>query len=175
MNVFFPFLLHLRVHQLSPTHFHRVPFPTNLIVRASFHSFENPALSKFWSYIDSIALGVTTQQYCEENDVTRMRVDDIIEAAGKYINDLNALLPNDEIVLKSKKRKADLPPDDTGIDWFHEYKSGNLESFKINELKSYLKSFGEKVSGKKADLITRVKSHIEKSADPTTKSETDLK
>ena len=137
------------------------------------HAFENPALEKFWNYIDSIALDVPHQQYCEENDVTKMRVDDIIEAAGMHIDEFMALLPEDE-VLKPKKRKAELPPDDTGIDWFEEYKNDNLESFKINELKSYLRSFGEKMSGKKADLVERVKDHIKARFATNVKCETEV-
>ena len=135
------------------------------------HAFENPALAKFWNYIDSIALDVPYQQYCEEDDVTRMKVDDIIEAAGTYIDEFKALLPEDEVAVKPMKRKADLPPDDTGIDWFEEYKNDNLESFKINELKSYLRSFGGKISGRKADLIGRVKDNLKERLSMNVKTE----
>lgn len=53
-----------------------------------------------------------------------------------------------------KKRKREL--DESGCDWISLCRSNETASCTIPMLKSYLKSCGEKTTGKKADLVERV-------------------
>lgn len=85
--------------------------------------------------------------------------DDVLATAGKQIDVFAASLPEDIVVKKEgKKRKRE--PDTSGCDWVSLYKSSELDDCTVAELKSYLKSSGEKLSGKKADLINRVSESI---------------
>ncbi len=131
-------------------------------------SFENPVLRRFWNYIESVALGTALQEDFAEDDDTMMNVDDILAVAGDKIYGFKNTIPQDfedevENKLPRKRKAADEFPDDTGIDWIHEYKSDTLHELTVAQLKIYLKANGVGVSGKKNDLIEKVKSHIEHS------------
>lgn len=129
-------------------------------------SFENPVLKKFWNYIESVALGTPLDEDVADDD-TKMNVDEILAFAGDKIHAFKSTIPKEEVTVASKvlprKRKTakELPPDETGIDWTHEYEMDTFHELTIVQLKSYLKSVGEPISGKKNDLINRIKDHFE--------------
>jgi len=127
------------------------------------YSFENPALKNFWNYIQSVALGLplsNNDDSAEEDcDQTIMNVEDIIRCASKEIEGLKTCLPEEEIGVKTRepaKRKISVVEDDSGIDWVHAYETNTLSDYTSYELKKYLRSVGEKISGRKADLVERV-------------------
>ena len=60
-----------------------------------------------------------------------------------------------------KKPKC-LPSDTSGVEWASAYENGEVGGRNVEELKKFLKSRGEKVGGRKADLVNRIESLIEK-------------
>ena len=119
-------------------------------------SFENPALAEFWNYIESIAIGIPLQRADNEVEIDS---DAILAAAGAQIEALRIALPEDEV--KVKKRKAATQPDESDIDWIHLYKTDSLSDCSATKLKNYLRSIGEKLTGRKADLLERVRGSVE--------------
>ena len=124
-------------------------------------SFENPALKAFWNYMESVALGTPLVEDDLDEDDTNLDAQVVLSVCGKEIDSFKNILPDDEVVEKEKKRRvASLKADQTGIDWFHEYKENTFETLSVEELKAYCRSQGEKVGGRKADLIARVRNHL---------------
>ncbi len=126
-------------------------------------SYENPAMKTFWNYIESVALGTPLEEEFSDDDDTKMNVEGILAAAGEEINAFKATIPESKIESKlPTKRKAKLEsvPDETGIDWNREYEMDTFHELRVEELKSYLRSYGERVSGRKDELIERIKGHI---------------
>ena len=130
-------------------------------------SFENPALKTFWNYMESVALGTPLVEDNPDEDDTTWDEDGILSLCGPEINTFKQLLPEDEIISKvEKKRKVtSTVQDDTGIDWIREFKDNTFHDLTAEQLKAYCRSQGEKVSGRKADLIKRVKDHIQSRLD----------
>lgn len=62
------------------------------------------------------------------------------------------------------KRKAKDAADDAGersaIDWQSELAAGTIGKRTIDDLKSYCRTFGLPLSGRKADLVERVTTHL---------------
>jgi ATP-dependent DNA helicase 2 subunit 1 len=124
-------------------------------------SFENPALKVFWNYMESVALGTLLGENDPDEDDTTWDVDAILSVCGGEIETFKQLLPEDEVIVKERKRKVTtVRADETNIDWFHEYEENTFEDLTVEELKAYCRSQGEKVGGRKVDLIQRVKDHI---------------
>ncbi len=124
-------------------------------------SFENQALKTFWNYMESVALGMPLVENDPDEDDTTWDVDAILSVCREEINTFVELLPEDEVIVKGRKRKvASVRPDNTGIDWLEEYEKGGFKDLTVEELKSYCRSHGEKVGGRKIELIHRVKDHI---------------
>lgn len=124
-------------------------------------SFENPALKTFWNYIESVALGTPLSDTLLNHDDTSWDVDNILSACGEHIDKFNNLLPENEHVTSKNKRKSlssDIEVVD--IDWIKEFNENTLDKLSVNELKYYLRSKGEPISGRKADLIERIQRHI---------------
>eukprot|EP00560_Eucampia_antarctica_P003516 CAMPEP_0197837300 /NCGR_PEP_ID=MMETSP1437-20131217/31740_1 /TAXON_ID=49252 ORGANISM="Eucampia antarctica, Strain CCMP1452" /NCGR_SAMPLE_ID=MMETSP1437 /ASSEMBLY_ACC=CAM_ASM_001096 /LENGTH=107 /DNA_ID=CAMNT_0043444237 /DNA_START=1 /DNA_END=324 /DNA_ORIENTATION=- len=69
------------------------------------YSFENPALNKFWHYIECIALGVRLKK--KVADETQMDAETILNAAQSQIDTFKVFLPDDDDDEPSytKKRK----------------------------------------------------------------------
>jgi ATP-dependent DNA helicase 2 subunit 1 len=120
--------------------------------------FQNAAMEKFWNYIEHKALGEARrvdEPYDTEIDAAQVR-----QRAGVQIDAFCQLLPEDDVPTTSRgrgekgKRKA-LEPDTTGIDWEQFYRDGTLSKCKVADLKIFLKSIGEPISGKKADVCCR--------------------
>ena len=126
-------------------------------------SYENPALKTFWNYIESVALGTPLEEELSDDDDTKMNAEEILAIAGDKISAFKATIPERKIEPKpSTKRKAKVISlsDGKGIDWFQVYKMDTFDELRIQELKAYLRSNGERVSGNKDDLIERIKSHL---------------
>eukprot|EP00978_Attheya_sp_CCMP212_P030320 scaffold111044_cov53-Attheya_sp.AAC.1 len=128
------------------------------------YNFENPALTRFWNYIESVALGTRLPEEDDEEgiDETKMDVDGILGAAGPQIEEFKARLPDDDILTAgTRKRKAIKQEGDTELDWLDLYESDSLVNCTSDTLKLYLRSIGAKLGGKKADLVERVKEDME--------------
>lgn len=96
----------------------------------------------------------------EIEDETAVDEKAVEEAVGPEIAAFKNALPEDEEVEKSRKRKV-IAEDDSGIDWVDLYKTGSLSDCTIDKLKTYLRSVGERLSGRKEELVLRVTQHIE--------------
>ncbi|CAJ1954274.1 unnamed protein product [Cylindrotheca closterium] len=123
---------------------------------------ENAALQKFFDYIEAIAMEDPFFEARTEFD-TEVPDEDVLKAAGTQIERFKILLPDDAEKPKVAGRKRKMVEDDSGINWVELYEEGALDSCKLPELKKYLRSIGEKLSGKKSDLVLRVQEHIHKS------------
>lgn len=124
-------------------------------------SFGNPALQAFWDYIESVALGTPLSEKLVDHDDTSWDVKSILSACGQHIEKFNKLLPENENMVTEKKRKtfsSDIEVDD--IDWINEFNQNTLDKLSMNHLKCYLRSKGEPITGRKSDLIARIKMHI---------------
>jgi ATP-dependent DNA helicase 2 subunit 1 len=124
-------------------------------------SFGNPALQAFWDYIESVALGTPLSEKLVDHDDTSWDVKSILSACGQHIEKFNKLLPENENMVTEKKRKpfsSDIEVDD--IDWINEFNQNTLDKLSVNHLKCYLRSKGEPITGRKSDLIARIKMHI---------------
>ena len=120
--------------------------------------FKNASLELFWDKLEELALN---HRKVQENDETMMTREDVVTRVGDHLDRFMELLPDDPVPVK-KKRERELVPDDSGVDWQEAYADGQLESCKVDELKKYLRSVGEKTSGKKAELIERMIPHLQK-------------
>lgn len=119
----------------------------------SLDYLKNDSLAHFYTYLESIALETTLPT--PEQSLNQITDEDVRATAGEQIDAFSASLPDDVVPVKEpKKRKRE--PDETGCDWLFLYRSNDIASCTIPMLKSYLKSCGEKTSGKKADLVERV-------------------
>jgi len=109
------------------------------------YDFQNPAVEKYWDYVESIALedGVKAGRKFD----TEMSEEDILELAGDEIEKFSALLPEDIVAEKKRKAKI-LEVDDTGIDW----ETVDLSKCRVPELKKKLGAHGEKKSGNKTEV-----------------------
>ena len=119
-------------------------------------SFENPALTDFWNYIESIAIDIPLQQ---SQNTLEVDPGAIVSNAGAQIEDLKISLPEDEVKTTTRKRKAPTI-DDSGLDWRQLYDTDGVAGCNVVTLKKYLGSIGERVSGKKDELVERVKNSI---------------
>jgi hypothetical protein len=68
----------------------------------------------------------------------------------------------------SGARKRKLVADDSGLDWEELYRTDALEDCKVPELKKYLRSVGEPVSGNKASLVLRITQHLQQTLERKT-------
>ena len=123
-------------------------------------SFENPALTAFWNYIESVAIAIPEQK--AENQL-EMNADEILAIAGAQIEAFKLCLPEEDVRATStagRKRKAPTTIDDSGVDWKEKYGADSIATCNVPTLKKYLSSQGEKVSGNKRDLVERVQNSI---------------
>jgi ATP-dependent DNA helicase 2 subunit 1 len=129
---------------------------------------ENPYLKHFFGYLESVSLG---KKLGRVEDDARMDVHFMMKDAMDEIESFSSSLPEDEQpVKKERKRKApppsskdrDLKKESIGQDWIDMYKNDEIADMKNDELKAFLKAQGERLSGKKNDLVDRVHRCIEK-------------
>ncbi|KAL7497365.1 hypothetical protein ACHAWT_006377 [Skeletonema menzelii] len=124
---------------------------------------ENPWLKHFFGYLESVSLG---RELDEVEDETKMDVEGLLAVARQEIEDFSMSLPIDqEPVKKERKRKADAvskpskadtPMEDIDEEWIDMYKNDDISGKTATELKAFLKSRGERVGGKKGELVDRV-------------------
>jgi len=118
--------------------------------------FTNAALDDFFNYLEAVALELPAASEPAEYD-TRPDDDVILGVVRDQMEAFLQRLPED-VVAKPKRavRKRKVVADDTGIDWEELYRSDNLSSCKVDQLKSFLRSRGESATGKKAVLVQAV-------------------
>lgn len=141
-------------------------------------SFANPALKSFWNLIESIALQQTLEEEESNDDDTKLDHDALMQVCGPYIRSFSEALPSDDDFSGPKKRRSEEILDDTGIDWIQEYLgdidgSCPMETLATSQLKSYLRKYGLRLSGRKADLLQRVKEHIRSRIDTMNSGESE--
>lgn len=125
--------------------------------------FENAALTEFFNYLEAVALEIPVSHEKADYDT---RPDDamILEAVKDQIEEFRCRLPEDVEISKGSrgvsKRKKELPPDDSGLDWEDLFHSNELDQVKVPQLKSYLRSVGAPLSGNKGVLVERVADYI---------------
>jgi ATP-dependent DNA helicase 2 subunit 1 len=131
-------------------------------------NFVNASIEKFWSYIEAVALETSLPE--PEQYEVELNEEEVLKAAGPQIDAFRDALPEDVPTKKSssssssrstqpRKRKA-LVVDESGQDWRYLYTTGSIDSCSMDDLKSYLRSVGARVGGKKDDLVRRVRQSI---------------
>ena len=144
--------------------------------------FHSPAMQKFYSILQSIALGEPDTEWREEEDDDLVPDEEGLEKAGEAIRSFARTCGVEgnemEMVTTSKKRKADgnaggdlakkrqkageEEMKESGVDYKDLFDSGKISSLKVPELKTFLRANGLKTSGKKADLVGRVEEFYQK-------------
>ncbi|KAF9522833.1 ku70-like protein [Crepidotus variabilis] len=122
-------------------------------------SYPNPALAYHNIQLQASAFREEFDPDSFE-DLTLPKYDMIHKRAGKLIQQWKEGLSNDNsanLVVPAaagSKRKADVSVDEAEIK--SKYDSGTLGKLRVDQLKEFLKSKGQSVAGKKADLVDRV-------------------
>lgn len=116
--------------------------------------FENPAVEKYWDYIEALALEEGTK--AGRSFDTELNESIIMKRAGGEIEQFCSLLPDNAAVEKKRKAKV-LENDDTGIDWVSLWRNEGLSQCKVPQLKTFLGSRGEPKTGRK-DEVSRHRS-----------------
>ncbi|EJF59137.1 ku70-like protein [Dichomitus squalens LYAD-421 SS1] len=122
-------------------------------------SYPNPALAYHNAQLEAQAFREDFDAEAFE-DLTEPKYDMIHKRAGQLIKAWKEELREDESAnivsapLAGSKRKADVSVDEAEVR--SKYEAGALAKLRVDQLKEFLKSKGEAVSGKKADLIDRV-------------------
>ncbi|KAH7910526.1 SPOC like C-terminal domain-containing protein [Hygrophoropsis aurantiaca] len=121
-------------------------------------SYPNPALAFHNAQLQASAF---REEFDPESfeDLTRPPLDMIHKRAGNLLKEWKKMLANDEsanvvVATTGSKRKADVNVDEAEIRSKHD--AGALSKLRVDQLKDFLKSKSQSVSGKKADLIERV-------------------
>lgn len=126
-------------------------------------NFENADLSRFWDYVEHVALGLPLPAKQDGYEIIPDEAA-LSKRVGNEVERVVSLLPDDIIPEKvSNKRK--LTPDDSGVDWETVYHQGEVAKCRVDELKKKLKSVGEKVGGKKQELVDRILPYLQKDFD----------
>eukprot|EP01083_Nonionella_stella_P005630 16290_1 len=95
----------------------------------------------------------------------------MLDSAGEQIQTFAASLPEDEQTSKKgTKRKASSSAaskpepikEKISDEWIEMYKNNEIADLKNDKLKAFLKSQGERLGGKKSDLVDRIHRCIEK-------------
>jgi len=122
--------------------------------------FTNAALLEFFNYLESVALELPVSGEEEEYD-TRLDDDVVLDAARKQIERFRECLPEDVEEPKAKTtRKRKFVQDDSGLNWGDLYRSDSIANCKVADLKKYLRSVGESVSGNKTIIVSRAIEHL---------------
>ncbi|OJA08279.1 hypothetical protein AZE42_03775 [Rhizopogon vesiculosus] len=121
-------------------------------------SYPNPALAYHNAQLQASAFREEFDPEAFE-DLTRPKYDMIHKRAGNLMKEWKRALVNDEsanavVVTTGTKRKADVSVDEAEIRSKHE--AGALGKLRVDQLKEFLKSKSQPVSGKKPELIERV-------------------
>ena len=121
----------------------------------------NPAIKLFWDYMESVALDLPMPKF---EDETQMKESPILNAAQDEIDAFKASLPLEEDSKKarSSKRKVSAlsefdPQNPKQIEDMAN--QGTLGGATGNVLRGYLKSVGQRTTGKKVELVQRIKDY----------------
>jgi len=128
---------------------------------------ENPHLKHFFGYLESVSLGKALGPV---EDDAKMDVQQMLENAGEEIESFSNCLPDNEQLLTTERKRKAHPPslkqefkkECVGQEWIELYENDEIATLKSDELKGFLKSQGERLAGKKADLVDRVRICIRK-------------
>ncbi|KAI0346241.1 Ku DNA-binding complex, Ku70 subunit [Trametopsis cervina] len=122
-------------------------------------SYPNPALAYHNAQLEASAF---REEFDPESfeDLTQPNYEAIRKRAGHLIKDWRETLRNEEafstVVQPSgpTRQKPDASVDEADI--WRKYEDGELSKLRVDQLKTFLKSKGLSVSGKKADLLDRL-------------------
>jgi len=144
----------------------------------------NPALQRHYDALEALALEQGNNDNDDERedmefvDEIKPADDQMIDAAKDEIDAFLQCLENKcgalevvEATKTTRKRKADqtkpkaakkrkIDVSAPGLDWKQLAENDELKSLKVKDLKVYLNQNGLKMSGKKAELIERIKGHL---------------
>ncbi|KAG6865389.1 hypothetical protein C0991_002970 [Blastosporella zonata] len=130
-------------------------------------SYPNPALAYHNAQLEASAF---REQYDPDSfeDLTLPKHEMIHKRAGALMKAWKIALDNDEsadvVTIQEKvagtKRKAEVSVDEAELRAMH--LSGTLNKMRVDQLKDFLRSKSEPVSGKKADLLERVGEWLDK-------------
>ncbi|KII89794.1 hypothetical protein PLICRDRAFT_158979 [Plicaturopsis crispa FD-325 SS-3] len=129
-------------------------------------SYPNPALAYHNEQLQASAF---REEYDPQSfeDLTLPNIDMLHKRAGKLLKEWKDALRQDdsativdEVPTTGTKRKADTSVEEAEIR--SKWESGGLAKMRVDQLKEFLKSKSEPVSGKKADLLERVSDWLEK-------------
>ncbi|EPS94519.1 Ku DNA-binding complex Ku70 subunit [Fomitopsis schrenkii] len=129
-------------------------------------AYPNPALGYHNAQLEASAFREEFDPEAFE-DRTIPPNDMVHKRAGTLIKAWKEALLEDEsatttIITAGLKRKADVSIDEAEIR--SKYEVGTLEKLRVDQLKEFLKSKSQSVSGKKADLVDRVSEWLDKHA-----------
>lgn len=122
--------------------------------------FENADLSRFWDYVEHVALGLPLPAKHDEYDTIPDEAA-ISKRVEKELERVISLLPDDVIPEKVPKKRQQVP-DDSGVDWRDVYQQGQVAKCRAEDLKKKLKSVGERVGGNKSELVDRIMPYLQK-------------
>lgn len=126
-------------------------------------SYPNPALE---FHNDQLQANAFREEYDPDSfeDVTLPKYDTIHKRAGTLVLDWKAALEDEPtinvVAASGVKRKADVGVDEAEIRSKHEV--GTLAKLRNDQLKAFLKSKSQPVSGNKAELVQRVSDWLDK-------------
>ncbi|KAI0682970.1 ku70-like protein [Cerioporus squamosus] len=121
-------------------------------------SYPNPALAYHNAQLEASAFREEFDPEAFE-DLTEPKYDMIHKRAGQLIKAWKQAIQEDETAnivaapVAGTKRKADVSVDEAEIR--SKWEAGALNKLRVDQLKEFLKSKGEPVSGKKAELVER--------------------
>ncbi|BGP41099.1 ATP-dependent DNA helicase II subunit 1 [Rhodotorula kratochvilovae] len=137
-------------------------------------AYPNPALNFFY---ETLAAAALQEEMPEPDDRTVPPYETIENRVGKFIRQLRALIPQDEIdtsrvATSSKKRptgtssssaaaRADASGEPPDLGEFIDELRSHGAKITVAQLKAGLKLMGEKTSGKKDELLERVMGYLE--------------
>ncbi|KZT73452.1 Ku DNA-binding complex, Ku70 subunit [Daedalea quercina L-15889] len=127
-------------------------------------AFPNPALGYHNAQLEASAFREEFDPAAFE-DRTIPKYDGMHKRAGTLIRAWKEALLQDEsatmtIITAGSKRKADVSVDEAEIR--SKYEVGTLEKLRVDQLKEFLKSRSQPVSGKKTELVDRVSEWLDK-------------
>lgn len=149
--------------------------------RAKVRHICNPSLQKQYHVLQALALDQSvedsewSEEYDDELRPSQEHWKPFLERDSGALWCFLKSLPDDTDIQPKRKAKSELKErgttqkkakileiDTTGIDWMAATASGDLHSFKIADLKAFLRSRGLPLGGKKEDLVQRITDELSK-------------
>ena len=145
-----------------------------LISKATLHADNvkdalpaNPFLQHFFGYLESVSL---SKPLLKPEDEAKQDVQMMLDNASEEIEDFKTSLPPDDLPIQKAgvKRKAPaaskpkFEKEPISEEWIDMYKNNEIADLKNDKLKEFLKGQGERMGGKKSDLVDRINRCIQK-------------